>query len=330
MCGIVGAIAKREIPEILLEGLRRLEYRGYDSAGLAVIDSQQQLQLHKALGKVVELENLQKQEPRKGKIGIAHTRWATHGEPSQANAHPHASSDQIALVHNGIIENHQALRTQLESEGYSFSSDTDSEVVVHRLHQLLQESDDLRSAMQKLAAELDGAFALAAVNREQPDVIVGARRGSPLVIGVGIGENFLASDPLALRQVTDRFIYLEEGDVVEISTASITIWSSDGSEVKRPVERLTTAQGSIDRGEYSHYMLKEIYEQPKALANTLAGKHNRQRVLDAGFGHNATAVFDQVKNIQIVACGTSYHSGLVARYWLEEHANIPLPGRSGQ
>jgi glucosamine--fructose-6-phosphate aminotransferase (isomerizing) len=322
MCGIVGAAARRQIPDILLEGLRRLEYRGYDSAGLVVIDSHSELQLHKALGKVVELENLHREDPQQGTTGIAHTRWATHGEPSRKNAHPHISKNEVALVHNGIIENYEQLRTELEAQGYQFTSATDTEVIVHLIHQELKFSTDLTEAVSEVSTRLEGAFALAAVCSAEPDIVVGARRGSPLVVGVGIGENFLASDPLALRQVTDRFIYLDDGDIVKISPDRVDI-SNAGKSVDRPIERLGKALEYADRGGYSHYMLKEIHEQPSALANTIAAKHSNGRALDNGFGADAAAVLDRVRNIQIVACGTSYHAGLIARYWLEEWASIP-------
>lgn len=322
MCGIVGATARRQVPDILLEGLRRLEYRGYDSAGLVVIDDRAQLQLHKAMGKVVELENLQREDPQRGVAGIAHTRWATHGEPSTNNAHPHISCDEVALVHNGIIENYEELRVEAEQLGYSFSSGTDTEVVVHLMHHALKSTGSLLRALEEVTARLEGAFAIAAVSSAQPDVVVGARRGSPLVVGVGIGENFLASDPLALRQVTDRFIYLEDGDLVQVSPDRVEI-SNAGEVVERPVERLGKALEYADRGGYSHYMLKEIYEQPRALADTLVGKYSRGKVLDGAFGPGAAAILDRVDNIQIVACGTSYHAGLIARYWLEEWAGIP-------
>ena len=322
MCGIVGAAAKRQVPEILLEGLRRLEYRGYDSAGLAVIDNKDKLQLHKALGKVVELENLQREQPQRGITGIAHTRWATHGEPSTNNAHPHVSSGTVALVHNGIIENFEELRAEVRDDGYQFSSGTDTEAVVHLIHQALKSSGSLLLALQEVIARLDGAFAIAAVSSHEPDVVVGARRGSPLVVGVGIGENFLASDPLALRQVTDRFIYLEDDDLVTLTPDKVEI-SRAGKVVKRPIERLGKSLEYANRGGYSHYMLKEIYEQPKALNATLLGKHNHHQVFDEAFGPRAKVILDQVANIQIVACGTSFHAGLIARYWLEQWAGIP-------
>jgi glucosamine--fructose-6-phosphate aminotransferase (isomerizing) len=322
MCGIVGAAARREVSEILLEGLRRLEYRGYDSAGMALVDNEQNLQLHKQLGKVAELEKCQSMGPILGCSGIAHTRWATHGEPSAVNAHPHISGDRVALVHNGIIENHAELREELVAAGYEFSSATDSEVVVHLLHQALESGKSLVDAMQSIVKRLQGAFALAAVDAQHPDTIVGARLGSPLVVGVGIGENFLASDQMALRQVTDRFIYLEEGDLVAITPSSMQIFDQQDEPVERKITRLSDAVEVADRGDFDHYMLKEIYEQPRALAATFRTNANHD-IDDRSFGEGAAEVFDQVQAVQIVACGTSYHAGLVARYWLEEHAGIP-------
>ena len=321
MCGIVGAAARREVSEILLEGLRRLEYRGYDSAGMALIDDAGLLQLHKRKGKVIELENAQHQHPFYGSTGIAHTRWATHGEPSGINAHPHASGERVALVHNGIIENHADLRKELVAAGYVMLSGTDTEVIVHLLHHYLTAGSSLLHAMQKTIARLEGAFALAAIDILNPEVVAGARKGSPLVVGVGIGENFLASDQMALRQVTDRFIYLEEGDVVLVSPASVEIYDTSGAPVERATTRIKEALETADMGEFDHFMIKEIFEQPEALKATFAGARDWQQI-EAAFGEGATALFDQVKNIQIVACGTSYHAGMVARYWLEELAGI--------
>ncbi|KZX55953.1 glutamine--fructose-6-phosphate aminotransferase [Halioglobus sp. HI00S01] len=322
MCGIVAAAARREVSEILLEGLRRLEYRGYDSAGLAVLDDDARLLVHKRLGKVAELEKAQHAQPYYGPTGIAHTRWATHGEPSAANAHPHTSGDRIALVHNGIIENHSVLRQQLEADGYVFTSATDTEVIVHLLHRAMNGCDDILKAMATVVDQLEGAYALAVIDRENPAQIVGARQGSPLVIGVGIGENFMASDQMALRQVTDRFIYLEEGDMVRITPASIAVFDGQGDAVERETTRIAEAEETVELGDYDHYMLKEIYEQPRALAATFsaAGGHE---VADSAFGECAAEIFDQVKAVQIVACGTSFHAGMVARYWLEELAGIP-------
>ncbi|MBA6413642.1 glutamine--fructose-6-phosphate transaminase (isomerizing) [Parahaliea sp. F7430] len=322
MCGIVAVTARREVSEILLEGLRRLEYRGYDSSGMALIDNEKRLLLHKQLGKVAELEKAQAMSPHYGCVGIAHTRWATHGKPSAANAHPHTSSDRIALVHNGIIENHASLRKQLAEQGYVFYSQTDTEVIVHLLHSKLEQGLSLSDALRETVAQLEGAYALAAVDKESPDEVVAARAGSPLVVGVGIGENFLASDQLALRQVTDRFIFLEEGDLVRMTAMTLEIWDQSGNVVERPRRDVAEAVESVDLGQFEHYMLKEIYEQPKALADTFKIADETE-LSDERFGAEAAAVFDQVKSVQIVACGTSFHAGLVARYWLEELAGIP-------
>jgi len=321
MCGIVAAAARREVSEILLEGLRRLEYRGYDSAGMALLDNEHNLLLHKQLGKVRELERVQALEPRYGCTGIAHTRWATHGAPSAANAHPHISGERLALVHNGIIENHATLREELRERGYQFMSATDTEVIVHLLHSYLEDGKGLVEAMQAMVARLEGAYALAAVDVNFPDRVVAARQGSPLVIGVGIGENFLASDQLALRQVTDRFIYLEEGDIALITPSERQIFDADGEVVTRDQISIDGAVESVDLGEFDHYMIKEIHEQPRALAATFnaGGSHN---VSDEAFGEGAAAVFDRVQKVQIVACGTSFHAGMVARYWLEELAGV--------
>jgi glucosamine--fructose-6-phosphate aminotransferase (isomerizing) len=322
MCGIVAATAHREVSEILLEGLRRLEYRGYDSAGMALLDGNGVLQLHKREGKVAELESAQQDEPLYGNIGIAHTRWATHGKPSAANSHPHHSSNRVAVVHNGIIENHEALREELCDQGYEFLSDTDSEVVVHLLHGFLVQGETLLEAMRKTVARLEGAYALAALDCEHPSEIVAAREGSPLVIGIGIGENFLASDQLALRQVTDRFIFLEEGDLVSMSPTGFDIYDRDNLAVERERTHISGAVEVADRGNYNHFMMKEIFEQPRALADTFNTRPG-QPIVDERFGPKAAAIFDQVTAVQIVACGTSYHSGMVARYWLEELAGIP-------
>jgi len=321
MCGIVAAAARREVSEILLEGLRRLEYRGYDSAGMALIDDQHDLQVHKRKGKVQELEKAQHEEPYYGSTGIAHTRWATHGVPSGTNAHPHTSGQRVALVHNGIIENHAALRAELIAAGYEMTSATDTEVIVHLLHRNLEGGDSLLQAMQKTVARLEGAYALAAIDTRSPDIVVGARKGSPLVVGVGIGENFLASDQMALRQVTDRFIYLEEGDLVEVTPSSLLVCNEAGVAIERPTTRIKEAVEAADIGDFDHYMIKEIFEQPKALEATFAGAKNWQQI-ESSFGSGASAIFDRVENVQIVACGTSFHAGMVARYWLEELAGI--------
>ncbi|MEM1404802.1 MAG: glutamine--fructose-6-phosphate transaminase (isomerizing) [Pseudomonadota bacterium] len=322
MCGIVAAAARREVSEILLEGLRRLEYRGYDSAGMSLIDNEDQLQLHKYQGKVAALEEAQRLNPILGCTGIAHTRWATHGVPSAVNAHPHLSGQRVSIVHNGIIENHAPLHEELQSEGYEFLSATDTEVIAHLLHKHVKQGENLLSALQQTVARLEGAYALAVMDMATPDQIVAARSGSPLVVGVGIGENFLASDTMALRQVTDRFIYLEEGDVVVCSAAGLSLYDADGEPVQREMKRISGDIEDTDLGDFEHYMLKEIYEQPHALAATFA-KASGGEVDDAVFGEAAAEIFDRTKTVQIVACGTSYHAGLVARYWLEDIAGIP-------
>ncbi len=327
MCGIVGAVARREVSEILLEGLRRLEYRGYDSAGMALLDNDGSLLLHKQTGKVSALEAIQRQQPHHGCTGIAHTRWATHGKPSQVNAHPHTAENRLALVHNGIIENHAALREELIATGQSPVSETDSELVVLLLAEAMSEGDSLSDAMVSVLPRLEGAFALAVIDAQSPDKIVAARLGSPLVIGVGIGEHFLASDQLALRQVTDSFVYLQDGDIAVLTPTSLIIQDRTGAPVVRPVESLSDNVETADRGEHSHFMYKEIFEQPEAIEATLdtalGPKGFDAEKLDAAFGEGAAELFSQVRGVQIVACGTSFHAGLVARYWLEEWAGIP-------
>jgi glucosamine--fructose-6-phosphate aminotransferase (isomerizing) len=322
MCGIVAAAARREVSEILLEGLRRLEYRGYDSAGMALLDASNQLHQHKRQGKVEQLEEAQKNQPLEGYTGIAHTRWATHGEPSSANAHPHCSNGRVALVHNGIIENHEVLREELRQAGYLFVSETDSEVIVHLLHSFLLAGDSLLDALANTTKRLEGAYAIAVIDRDHPGEIVAAREGSPLVVGIGIGENFLASDQMALRQVTDRFIFLHEGDFVRITPLALEIFDASMSPVERKRTLISDMVEVVDRGEYNHFMMKEIFEQPKALSDTLDTAPG-STISDSRFGEGAKAIFDQVTAVQIVACGTSYHSGMVARYWLEELAGIP-------
>ncbi|MFC6633833.1 glutamine--fructose-6-phosphate transaminase (isomerizing) [Microbulbifer taiwanensis] len=322
MCGIVGALAQRNVNEILLEGLRRLEYRGYDSAGVCLLDGDRQLQLRKSQGKVADLETRLDAEPASGRLGIAHTRWATHGAPSDVNSHPHVS-DNIALVHNGIIENYQSLRTQLQDKGYRFLSDTDTEVVVHLIHSLAASGRNLLAAVTEATKQLEGAYALGVISADEPEVLVCARSGSPLVVGVGIEENFIASDPMALRQVTDRFIYLEEGDVAEITLGGIAVRDKLGEEVSRPVHKLNGGHDAADKGRYRHYMQKEIFEQPQVVEATLAGRIGEKSVLSEALGARAHEILPEVKQVQIVACGTSYHAGLVARYWLEDWAGIP-------
>ncbi|MHC8356631.1 glutamine--fructose-6-phosphate transaminase (isomerizing) [Pseudomonas sp. LB3P81] len=322
MCGIVGAVAERNITAILLEGLKRLEYRGYDSAGVAVFTNDAKLERMRRPGKVSELEQALVAEPLIGRLGIAHTRWATHGAPCERNAHPHFSGD-LAVVHNGIIENHEALREQLKALGYVFTSDTDTEVIAHLLNHKLKDLHDLTVALKATVKELHGAYGLAVISADQPDRLVAARSGSPLVIGLGLGENFLASDQLALRQVTDRFMYLEEGDIAEIRRDSVQIWDISGNAVTRETVQYRDGAEAADKGEFRHFMLKEIHEQPAVVQRTLEGRLSPNGVLVQAFGPQAAELFAKVRNVQIVACGTSYHAGMVARYWLEELAGIP-------
>ena len=319
MCGIVAAAARREVSEILLEGLRRLEYRGYDSAGMSLIDNDSTLQLHKYSGKVQALEDANALNPLVGCRGVAHTRWATHGEPTSANAHPHLAGDRVSLVHNGIIENHAALREALVAEGVEFQSQTDTEVIVHLVHKALNSGASLFEAVRQTIGQLEGAYAIAVVDTEHEDEVVVAREGSPLVLGVGIGETFAGSDTLALRQVTDTFVYLEDGDLAVLRPSGFDIFNAQGESIERSKTRLTGSDGQADRGEFEHYMLKEIYEQPDRLRETLTF----ESLDDSLFGDNAAAIFDQVQAVQIIACGTSYHAGLVARHWLEALAGVP-------
>ncbi|MGE6384055.1 glutamine--fructose-6-phosphate transaminase (isomerizing) [Pseudomonas sp. NPDC078416] len=323
MCGIVGAVAERNVTAILLEGLKRLEYRGYDSAGVALFNNAGVLERRRRVGKVNELERALAGEPVTGRLGIAHTRWATHGAPLEHNAHPHFSNEQLAVVHNGIIENHEPLRERLKGLGYVFTSDTDTEVIVHLLHHKLQDTPDLAAALKATVKELHGAYGLAVISAKQPDRLIAARSGSPLVVGLGLGENFLASDQLALRQVTDRFMYLEEGDIAEIRRDSVQIWDASGLPVEREIVQYHEGAEAADKGEYRHFMLKEIHEQPKVVQRTLEGRLGQQQVLVQAFGPQAAELFAKVRNVQIVACGTSYHAGMVARYWLEGLAGIP-------
>ncbi|OYU05767.1 MAG: glutamine--fructose-6-phosphate transaminase (isomerizing) [Pseudomonas sp. PGPPP1] len=322
MCGIVGAVAERNITPILIEGLKRLEYRGYDSAGVAVFTNAGKLERMRRPGKVSELEQALAGEPLVGRLGIAHTRWATHGAPCERNAHPHFSGD-LAVVHNGIIENHEVLREQLKGLGYVFTSDTDTEVIAHLLNHKLKDHSDLTTALKATVKELHGAYGLAVVSASQPDRVVAARSGSPLVIGLGLGENFLASDQLALRQVTDRFMYLEEGDIADIRRESVAIWDVNGNAVEREAVQYRDGAEAADKGEFRHFMLKEIHEQPSVVQRTLEGRLSQNQVLVNAFGPQAAELFAKVRNVQIVACGTSYHAGMVARYWLEELAGIP-------
>ena len=320
MCGIVGAIAQRNIVPILLQGLQRLEYRGYDSAGLVVVNNSP-LERVRSTGRVAELT--EKSANTSGHLGIAHTRWATHGVPSERNAHPHVSSDLIAVTHNGIIENYEALRTRLMAQGYVFTSDTDTEVIAHLIHSHYARGNSLLVATQSALAELVGAYAIGVVAADNPDQLVCARKGSPLLLGVGEGERFIASDMSALLPVTKNVVYLEEGDVAEISLRDHRIFNARGEAVERPVHVSELSNESVELGEYRHYMQKEIFEQPQALANTLEAVCNSQSLVPGIFGAEAAAAFAQVESILILACGTSHHAGLVARYWLEEIAGMP-------
>ncbi len=323
MCGIVGAIAERNVVPILLEGLRRLEYRGYDSAGLAVVQDGA-LARRRRVGKVRELEAALAAEPVAGPVGIAHTRWATHGAPTEDNAHPHFSAPSVAVVHNGIIENHAVLREDLQRAGFTFTSDTDTEVIAHRLEQRRRRSTDLVTAVRETVAELDGAYALVAMSLDEPDTLIAARAGCPVVIGLGLGENFIASDVAALLPVTRRFIFLEEGDLAVVRRHAIAIFDAAGQAVERPVRESELAADAVERGRFRHYMQKEIHEQATAVARTLAGRIEGGRVLPAAFGPDAAALLPRVRQVHIIACGTSYHAGLTARYQLEELCRLPV------
>lgn len=322
MCGIVGAIAERNVVEILLEGLRRLEYRGYDSAGVALLDSQGNLTRTRRIGKVKALTEALHHNPVKGTTGIAHTRWATHGGVTEANAHPHFSSERIAVVHNGIIENYQQLRQELVAKGYGFTSDTDTETIAHLVHWELDRSNDLLTAVQNAVEQFHGAYGTVIIDQQDPNRMIVARSGSPLVIGLGIGENFIASDQMALLPVTRRFMYLEEGDVAEITRTSITVYDCNGNVVEREVSESDVEHDAGDKAGYRHYMLKEIHEQPNVVRNTLSGRLSETGINANIFGQGADDILAKIKHVQIIACGTSYHSGMTARYWLEQYANV--------
>ena len=322
MCGIVGAIAERNIVPILMEGLRRLEYRGYDSAGIAVVESGKLVRL-RTVGKVRMLEEVLESTPAGGSIGIAHTRWATHGVPSERNAHPHTSLGGLAIVHNGIIENHEELREDLKRRGYRFSSETDTEVIAHRIHFHLETLADLFKAVRATVAELEGAYALAVVSEQDPERLVVAREGCPVVIGLGVEENFVASDVAALLPVTRRFQFLEEGDVAEIRRKAVRVIDRDGNLATRPVRESELSADAAEKGPFRHFMLKEIHEQPRAVADTLAERVANGRLLEAAFGPAAAVVFKRAAAVQIVACGTSYHAACVARYFIEQICRIP-------
>ena len=323
MCGIVGAVAHRVVTPVLLEGLRRLEYRGYDSAGVAVLDEYGRIMRVRRPGKIAELDRHLQTCPVEGKIGIAHTRWATHGVPSERNAHPHLSRDVVAVVHNGIIENHDELRKKLQGKGYEFSSETDTEVIVHQIHDFLEAECSLPEAVRKTTEILQGAYAIGVISTSEPHRLITARHGSPLVIGLGENENFIASDVFALVGETQRFIFLEDGDMAELTTDSVVVYDRAGGRVERPVNETTLAADAVERGEYRHYMQKEIHEQALAIEKTLDGRLRAGRVLEAAFGPHAEAAFAHIKAVQIVACGTSYHAGLVGRYWMESIAGLP-------
>ncbi|WDE11867.1 glutamine--fructose-6-phosphate transaminase (isomerizing) [Thalassomonas haliotis] len=322
MCGIVGAVAQRDVADILVEGLKRLEYRGYDSAGVAIVDQDKQLNRVRRLGKVQELADALNAAPLSGGTGIAHTRWATHGIPSETNAHPHVSDNTIALVHNGIIENHDELRTKLQDLGYVFVSETDTEVMTHLVHHELKTSSSLLEAVQKTAKQLEGAYGTVIMDKRDPERVVVARSGSPLVIGYGLGENFIASDIMALLPVTRQFSYLEEGDVAEVTRFEVNIFDKSGEPVERVAQESEVSHDAGDKGEYRHYMLKETYEQPTAIRNTLEHRIIGGKLDINTFGNGADDIFKDIKHVQIIACGTSYHSGMVARYWLEALAGV--------
>lgn len=321
MCGIVGAVAQRDVAEILINGLHRLEYRGYDSAGVAVVDPNHELHRVRCLGKVKALDEAVAVKPLIGGTGIAHTRWATHGEPSEANAHPHTSGN-FAVVHNGIIENHEELRELLKSRGYVFNSQTDTEVIAHLVEWEMRTASTLLEAVQKTVKQLTGAYGMVVLDREHPEHLVAARSGSPLVIGLGIGENFLASDQLALLSVTRRFIYLEEGDIAEITRRTVDIYDANGQKVEREVHESNLENDAAEKGKFRHFMQKEIYEQPNALINTMEGRILHNNVIVDAIGNGASEILEKVEHIQIVACGTSYNAGMTARYWFEALAGV--------
>ena len=317
MCGIVGAVSHRDVVADLVEGLRRLEYRGYDSAGVAILNDGN-IQNRRAVGKVAKLADLIKEQPLTGTTGVAHTRWATHGMPAERNAHPHRSGEDVVVVHNGIIENHAELRESLKADGYTFQSETDTEVIAHLLARHLKSGLSLEASVKAAREELVGAYGMAAISPHEPDVMVVARAGSPLVIGIADDEHLIASDVFALLPITQRFIFLEEGDVAVLSRKTIAIFDSENNAVVRDEKFSEVSAENTEKGHYEHYMLKEIYEQPAVIAETLEGRIYKGRLLEESFGHTATELFDKTKNIHIIACGTSYHAGLVAKYWLEE------------
>ncbi len=324
MCGIVGAVSKKNITPILLHGLNRLEYRGYDSAGIAVLDTNKNIQRVRAVGKIKNLESALTVTPAEGHIGIGHTRWATHGEPTEKNAHPHVCNDCVAIVHNGIIENHEELRKEQIKAGFKFTSDTDTEVIVHQIQKYLDKKNSLFEAVQKSISDLEGAYALGVVSTSDPDTLICARKGSPLVIGVGENENYIASDMSALLSETNQFIILNEGDMAIIKSSDIEVYDEAGNKVERVIHESQLSGESVDKGEYEHYMLKEIFEQPIVIADTLEGRLGKDKVLDSSFGPKAIEIFDKIKSIQIIACGTSYHAALIAKYGIESVTSLPV------
>ena len=323
MCGIVGVVATYDVIPVLVDGLRRLEYRGYDSAGVAVQSENNLLERVRKVGKVAELSHALEENPVSGTTGIAHTRWATHGMPSEQNAHPHVCHERVAVVHNGIIENHDALREQQRDAGFRFTSQTDTEVIVHQIHHYLDQGQDLLAAVKSTVNDLEGAFALGVICKDEPGRLIAARRGSPLVIGVADGEMLIASDVAALISATNRFIFLEDGDIADIVHDRLDIFDADGHSVERQEQTSNITLDATDKGEFEHYMLKEIYEQPRAIADTLEGRIGSHRVLEEAFGSGASEILDKVRGVHIIACGTSYHAGMVGRYWLESLAGIP-------
>ncbi len=323
MCGIVGAIASRDVVPILIEGLRRLQYRGYDSTGVAVIDGAGKLLLTRAVGKVDRLEAKLAAQPRAGHIGMSHSRWATHGGVTEANAHPHVAGGRIAVIHNGIIENHAALKAELIAQGVVFESETDTEVISHLVHAFVRQGADLTKAVQSAVRRLEGAYAIVVLDAQSPDRVVAARIASPLVVGLADGENFVASDVQALLPVTRRFQFLEEGEVADVRREGVTIFDREGRKVSRPVHESSLSADAVERGEYAHYMLKEIFEQPRAIADTLSERIAGDRILEAALGPKAQAMLPKVRGVHIVACGTSWHAGLIARYYIEQGARLP-------
>jgi glutamine---fructose-6-phosphate transaminase (isomerizing) len=322
MCGIVGAIAERDTVEIMLEGLRRLEYRGYDSAGIATVVDKRIARV-RVQGKIAMLQEEIAKQQISGTVGVGHTRWATHGAPSERNAHPHVSGDRIVLVHNGIIENHETLRETLSEQGFVFSSQTDTEVIAHQIEHYSRLGESVFSAVQKAVRHMKGAYGLGVVSADEPERLIAARMGSPLVIGIGIGEHFIASDVSALLPVTRQFIFLEDGDIANITRTTLEIYDGDGNLVERPVHESSLSADSLEKGEYRHFMEKEIFEQPKAISETLEGRISQNSVLDGIFGSKAAEIFPKIERVQIIACGTSYHAGMVAKYWFEDILSMP-------